>query len=124
MLSFTATHQILNLRLREVEQQRLREVELERQRQAEGRERLRALNAVQEEVLQLNQVLEASTPNHASHVLDMTSYSTRANQLCSQVSEVVRTTAEVGLPSHNVLNECHFIQSIIHFLENVGSARG
>ncbi|XP_048857169.1 mRNA export factor GLE1 [Brienomyrus brachyistius] len=90
---------ILNLRLREVEQQRLREAELERQRLAEGRERLRALNAVQEEVLQLNQLLETSTPDQANHVLDMTSYSTRANQLCSQVSEVVRTTAEGNFPS-------------------------
>ncbi|KAK3539452.1 hypothetical protein QTP70_008502 [Hemibagrus guttatus] len=40
---------ILNLRLREAEQQRLREAELERQRQLEGRDRLRALNAIQEE---------------------------------------------------------------------------
>ncbi|XP_041956497.1 nucleoporin GLE1 [Alosa sapidissima] len=84
---------ILNLRLREAEQQRVREAELERQRQAEGRERLRALNAVQEEVLQLHQLLEPNT------ALDHAAIITRANQLCSQVSEVVRTTAEGEFPS-------------------------
>ncbi|XP_036383198.1 nucleoporin GLE1 [Megalops cyprinoides] len=90
---------ILNLRLREAEQQRLREAELERQRQVEGRDRLRALNAVQEEVLQLNQLLEPSGPSQATPTPDLASYSTRGNQLCSQVSEVVRTTAEGQFPS-------------------------
>ena len=68
----------------------MREAELERQRQTDGRERLRALNAVQEEVLQLHQLLEPAT------ALDHASLITRGNQLCSQVSEVVRTTAEVS----------------------------
>ncbi|KAK6306545.1 mRNA export factor GLE1 isoform X1 [Coregonus clupeaformis] len=90
---------ILNLRLREAEQQRLREAEFERQRQVEGRERLRALNAIQEEILQLNQLLEPATPTQSGPSPDLTSYSTRANQLCSQVSEVVRTTAEGEFPS-------------------------
>lgn len=88
--------QILNLRLREAEQQRLREAELERQRQLEGRDRLRALNAIQEEVLQLNQLLEPTPYTHTNPTLDYTSYVTRGNQLCSQVSEVVRTTTEVS----------------------------
>lgn len=92
-LSLFPWRQILNLRLREAEQQRLREAELERQRQAEGRERLRALNAVQEEVLQLHQLLEPAT------ALDHATLITRGNQLCSQVSEVVRTTAEVSRSS-------------------------
>uniref|UniRef100_A0A8C9U339 mRNA export factor GLE1 n=1 Tax=Scleropages formosus TaxID=113540 RepID=A0A8C9U339_SCLFO len=90
---------ILNLRLREAEQQRQREAELERQRQAEGRERLRNLNAIQEEVLQLNQLLEPSTSSQATPGLDLVSYCIRGNQLCSQVSEVVRTTAEGEFPS-------------------------
>lgn len=68
----------------------MREEGLERQRQEEGRDRLRNLNAIQEEILQLNQLLE---PGPAPH--DNTAYITRGNQLCSQVSEVVRTTAEV-----------------------------
>uniref|UniRef100_A0AAY5EE40 mRNA export factor GLE1 n=1 Tax=Electrophorus electricus TaxID=8005 RepID=A0AAY5EE40_ELEEL len=90
---------ILNLRLREMEQQRLREAELERQRQVEGRERLRTLNAIQEEVLQLNQLLEPAPPAHLGLSVDHTSYITRGNQLCSQVSEVIRTTAEVSYVS-------------------------
>ncbi|XP_066500046.1 mRNA export factor GLE1 [Hoplias malabaricus] len=90
---------ILNLRLREAEQQRLREAELEKQRQVEGRERLRALNAIQEEVLQLNQLLEPASSSLTGLTLDHTFYITRGNQLCSQVSEVVRTTAEGQFPS-------------------------
>ncbi|XP_022623835.1 nucleoporin GLE1 [Seriola dumerili] len=91
---------ILNLRLREAEQQRLREAELERQRQAEGRERLRNLNTIQEEILQLNQLLEPSTQTN-THLppAGLSSFSTRGNQLCSQVSEVVRKTAEGEFPS-------------------------
>lgn len=91
---------ILNLRLREAEQQRLREAELERQRQAEGRERLRNLNTIQEEILQLNQLLDPSTQTKTDLPLaSLTSLSTRGNQLCSQVSEVVRKTAEGDFPS-------------------------
>ncbi|KAK3565329.1 hypothetical protein QTP86_005499 [Hemibagrus guttatus] len=85
---------ILNLRLREAEQQRLREAELERQRQLEGRDRLRALNAIQEEVLRLNQLLEPAPYTQTSPSFDCSSYVTRGNQLCSQVSEVVRATTE------------------------------
>ncbi|KAM3611433.1 uncharacterized protein V6R79_018474 [Siganus canaliculatus] len=91
---------ILNLRLREAEQQRLREAELERQRQAEGRERLRNLNTIQEEILQLNQLLDPSTQTKTDLPLaSLTTLSTRGNQLCSQVSEVVRKTAEGDFPS-------------------------
>uniref|UniRef100_A0AAY4DXT5 mRNA export factor GLE1 n=1 Tax=Denticeps clupeoides TaxID=299321 RepID=A0AAY4DXT5_9TELE len=88
--------QILNLRMREAEQQRLREAELERQRQADGRERLRTLNAIQEEVLQLNQLLEPATSTQTAPTTDHASYITRGNQLCSQVSEVVRATVGVS----------------------------
>ncbi|XP_034396450.1 nucleoporin GLE1 [Cyclopterus lumpus] len=84
---------IINLRLREAEQQRLREAELQRQRQADGRERLRNLNSIQEEILQLNQLMEPSTQT------SLGSYCTRGNQLCSQLSEVVRKTAEGEFPS-------------------------
>lgn len=90
---------ILNLRVREAEQQRLREAELERQRQLEGRDRRRALNAIQEEILQLNQLLEPTISTQAGPLADGASYVTRGNQLCSQVSEVVRTTAEGEFPS-------------------------
>ncbi|PWA17072.1 hypothetical protein CCH79_00013270 [Gambusia affinis] len=88
---------ILNLRVRELEQQRHREAELEKQRQAEGRERLRSLNSIQEEILQLNQLLEPSAQTNAHlPAASIASHSLRGNQLCSQVSEVVRKTAEVG----------------------------
>uniref|UniRef100_A0A8D3AZ98 mRNA export factor GLE1 n=1 Tax=Scophthalmus maximus TaxID=52904 RepID=A0A8D3AZ98_SCOMX len=91
---------ILNLRMREAEQQRLREAELERQRQADGRERLRNLNTIQEEVLQLNQLLEPSSQNNTDlPPASLSSYSVRGNQLCSQVSEVVRKTTEGAFPS-------------------------
>ncbi|XP_029016690.1 mRNA export factor GLE1 [Betta splendens] len=89
---------IINLRLREAEQQRVREAELERQRQAEGRERIRNLNTVQEEILQLNQLMEPSTKTDLP-ATSLNSYSTRGNQLCSQVSEVVRKTSEGAFPS-------------------------
>ncbi|CAN9512729.1 unnamed protein product [Ophioblennius macclurei] len=82
---------IMNLRLREAEQQRLREVELEKQRQAEGRDRLRSLNSIQEEILQLNQLLEPCSASSSSVA--------RGNQLCSQVSQVVRKTTEGEFPS-------------------------
>ncbi|XP_057688055.1 mRNA export factor GLE1 [Corythoichthys intestinalis] len=96
---------IQNLRLREVEQQRLREAELERQRLVEGKERLRNLNSIQEEILQLNQLLEPSTKTQTT-VISATigTYSTRGNQLCSQVSEVVRKTADGQYPSMEDMN--------------------
>ncbi|XP_061881102.1 mRNA export factor GLE1-like isoform X2 [Entelurus aequoreus] len=91
---------ILNLRVREAEQQRLREAELERQRQTEGKERLRNLNSIQEEILQLNQLLESSTQNQTTaHPTSVGTYTTRGNQFCSQVSEVVQKMAEVQYPS-------------------------
>lgn len=94
---------ILNLRVREAEQQRLREAELERQRQTEGRERLRNLNSIQEEILQLNQLLDPSIqgPSGSAELAaeSLALYCQRGNQLCSQVSEVVRKTAEGDFPS-------------------------
>ncbi|KAM4746659.1 mRNA export factor GLE1 [Anableps anableps] len=91
---------ILNLRVRELEQQRHREAELEKQRQVEGRERLRSLNSIQEEILQLNQLLEPSAQTNADFpAAGLASHSFRGNQLCSQVSEVVRKTAEGEFPS-------------------------
>uniref|UniRef100_A0A3Q2QL27 GLE1 RNA export mediator n=1 Tax=Fundulus heteroclitus TaxID=8078 RepID=A0A3Q2QL27_FUNHE len=91
---------IQNLRLRALEQQRLQEAELEKQRKAEGRERLRSLNSIQEEILRLNQLLEPSAQADAGlPAASLASHSSRGNQLCSQVSEVVRKTAEGEFPS-------------------------
>lgn len=69
----------------------------------EGRERLRNLNTIQEEILQLNQQLDPSTQSHNDAPLAcLSSLSTRGNQLCSQVSEVVRRTTEVGTFTYEV----------------------
>uniref|UniRef100_A0A1A7WJJ9 mRNA export factor GLE1 n=1 Tax=Iconisemion striatum TaxID=60296 RepID=A0A1A7WJJ9_9TELE len=79
---------------------RLREAELEKQRQTEGRERLRKLNNIQEEILQLNQLLEPSSQSDSElPASSLGSYSTRGNHLCSQVSEVARKTTEGEFPS-------------------------
>ncbi|XP_072289230.1 mRNA export factor GLE1 [Eucyclogobius newberryi] len=114
---------ILNLRLREAEQQRLREEELERQRHAEGRERLRTLNSIQEEVLQLNQVLNQvlNSPKNPSAnflVQSLAALCQRGNQLCSQVSEVVRKTTEGDFPSVEDMTVAeralHDMRALIH----------
>ncbi|KAM4576509.1 mRNA export factor GLE1 [Odontesthes bonariensis] len=113
---------ILNLRLREAEQQRLREAELERQRQTDGRERVRALNTIQEEVLQLNQLLEPSTQTGTElPPASLSSYCARGNQLCSQVSEVVRKTAEGDFPSMEDMNVAeralHEMRALIRLIQ-------
>lgn len=70
----------------------------------EGRERLRNLNTIQEEILQLNQQLDPSAQSkNDAPLASLSSLGTRGNQLCSQVSEVVRRTAEVGSLSHTDL---------------------
>ncbi|XP_005413614.1 PREDICTED: nucleoporin GLE1 isoform X2 [Chinchilla lanigera] len=95
---------ILNLKLREAEQQRLRKEEQERLRKEEGQGRLRNLYALQEEVLQLNQELEASACS-ASDLhrdllqVDLAAFRTRGNQLCSLISSIIRTTSESGYPT-------------------------
>lgn len=104
---------MINLRLREAAQQRLRQAELERQRQVEGRERLRNLNTIQEEILQLNQQLDPSTQSQNDAPLaSLSSLRTRGNQLCSQVSEVVRRTTEVS-PGVDLLGEILWGQTFI-----------
>ncbi|XP_077600411.1 mRNA export factor GLE1-like [Stigmatopora nigra] len=109
---------IQNLRLREVEQQRLKEAEMERLRLVEGKERLRNLNSIQEEILQLNQLLEPSTQGPSA---TNGSYSTRGNQLCSQVSEVVRKTADGQYPSTEDMNvaerSLHEMRNLIRLMQ-------
>ncbi|KAM6183142.1 mRNA export factor GLE1 [Erethizon dorsatum] len=95
---------ILNLKLREAEQQRLRKEEQERLRKEEGQGRLRNLYALQEEVLQLNQRLEASASSASSLLrdplqIDLAAFRTRGNQLCSLISGIIRTTSESGYPT-------------------------
>nr|KAF6484652.1 GLE1 RNA export mediator [Rousettus aegyptiacus] len=86
---------ILNLKLREAEQQRLRQAEQERLRREEGQGRLRSLYALQEEVLQLRQQLDASDRHRDLLKLDLSAFLTRGNQLCGLISGIIRAASEV-----------------------------
>lgn len=90
---------ILNLKLREAEQQRLKQVEQERLRKEEGQTRLRRLYALQEEVLHLSQQLDASERRHRDLKADLSAFRTRGNQLCGLISGIIRATCENGLPT-------------------------
>lgn len=87
--------QILNHRLREAEQQRLKLEEQERLRKEEAEGRLRSLYALQEELLHLNQQLDALAQH--LHLLkgDPDAFRTRGNQLCSHISALIRGSGEV-----------------------------
>lgn len=87
--------QVLNLKLREAEQQRQRQEELERLRKEEGQERLRRLYSIQEEVLQLNQQIDPNYRHKDLPRIDLSAYSNRGNQICGLVSGLIRTTSEV-----------------------------
>ncbi|XP_019276453.2 mRNA export factor GLE1 isoform X2 [Panthera pardus] len=90
---------ILNLKLREAEQQRLKQVEQERLRKEEGQVRLRGLYGLQEEVLHLNQQLDASEQHKDVLKVDLSAIRTRGNQLCGLVSGIIRATSENGFPT-------------------------
>ncbi|XP_024907011.1 nucleoporin GLE1 [Pteropus alecto] len=90
---------ILNLKLREAEQQRLRQAEQERLRREEGQGRLRSLYALQEEVLHLSQQLDASDQHRDVLKLDLSAFLTRGNQLCGLISGIIRAASENGFPS-------------------------
>ncbi|XP_059714112.1 mRNA export factor GLE1-like [Haemorhous mexicanus] len=90
---------ILNLKLREAEQQRLRQEELELLHKKEGQERLRRLYSIQEELLQLNQQIDASSRHKDLPRIDLAAYSSRGNQICGLVSGLIRSASERGLPA-------------------------
>lgn len=90
---------ILNLKLREAEQQRLRQAELARLRKEEGQVRLRGLYALQEEMLHLNQQLDSSDQPRDLLKVDLSAFRTRGNQLCGLISGIIRATSENGFPS-------------------------
>lgn len=85
---------ILNLKLREAEQQRVKQAEQEQLRKEEGQVRLRSLYALQEEVLQLHQQLDASDQHKDLLHVHLATFQTRGNQLCSLVSGIIRATLE------------------------------
>ncbi|XP_058158294.1 mRNA export factor GLE1 isoform X1 [Dasypus novemcinctus] len=90
---------ILNLKLREAEQQRLKQMEQERLRKEEGQIRLRNLYALQEEVLHLSQQLDSSDQHRDLLKIDLSAFRTRGNQLCSLISGIIRATSENGFPT-------------------------
>ncbi|XP_054945423.1 mRNA export factor GLE1 isoform X2 [Physeter macrocephalus] len=85
---------ILNLKLREAEQQRLKQVEQERLRKEEGQIRLRNLYALQEEVLHLSQQLDSSDQHRDLPEVDLSAFRIRGNQLCGLISGIIRATSE------------------------------
>ncbi|KAB0380733.1 hypothetical protein FD755_008517 [Muntiacus reevesi] len=90
---------ILNLKLREAEQQRLKQEEQERLRKEEGQARLRSLYALQEEVLHLSQQLDSTDQHRGLLQVDLSAFRTRGNQLCGLVSGIIRATSENGFPT-------------------------
>lgn len=81
---------ILNLKLREAEQQRLKQEELERARREEAEGRRRCLYVLQEELLHLNQQLDALAQRQDLLKGDPAAFRTRGNQLCSLLSNIIR----------------------------------
>uniref|UniRef100_A0A8D0HCA2 mRNA export factor GLE1 n=1 Tax=Sphenodon punctatus TaxID=8508 RepID=A0A8D0HCA2_SPHPU len=104
---------ILNLKLREAEQQRQRQEELERLRKEEGQERLRRLYSIQEEVLRINQQIGLHYRHKGLPGIDLSGYSNRGNQICGEVSGLIRTTSEVKrLPQADVSTTENALQEI------------
>ncbi|XP_024417955.1 mRNA export factor GLE1 [Desmodus rotundus] len=90
---------ILNLKLREAEQQRLKQVEQERLRREEGQGRLRSLYTLQEELLHLSQQLDSGDQHKDPAKVDLSAFRTRGNQLCGLISSIIRATSEGGFPT-------------------------
>lgn len=89
------SHKLLNRKLREAEQQRQRQEELERHRREEGQERQRHLYSIQEEVLRINQEIGLNSRNKDLPGVALSAYSSRGNQICGEVSRLVRAASEV-----------------------------
>ncbi|KAM4020157.1 LOW QUALITY PROTEIN: mRNA export factor GLE1 [Anomaloglossus baeobatrachus] len=88
---------LLTLKLREAEQQR--QQEMERLRQEEGRERMRRLCFLQQEVLQLVQRIQVDYKQQEALRVDLSPYGHRGNQICGILSSVVRSSGERGFPT-------------------------
>ncbi|XP_064578523.1 mRNA export factor GLE1-like [Zonotrichia leucophrys gambelii] len=89
---------ILNLKLREAEQQRQHQEELELLRRKEGQERLHRLYSIQEELVQLNQQIDPSSRHKDLPGMDLAVCSDLVNQICARVSGLIRTASKRGLP--------------------------
>ncbi|XP_044161845.1 nucleoporin GLE1 [Bufo gargarizans] len=93
---------LLTLKLREAEQQRQQEIE--RIRQEEGRERMRRLCSLQQEVLQLVQKIQVDYKQQEALRVDLSSYGHRGNQICGMLSSVIRSSSERGYPTQDDVN--------------------
>lgn len=81
----------LNPKVGETEQQQLRE--------EEGRVHLRSLYTPQDELLQLNQQVDASSQHKDLLNVDEAAFQTRGNQLCGLTSGIIPSTLESGIPT-------------------------
>ncbi|XP_012876698.1 PREDICTED: nucleoporin GLE1 [Dipodomys ordii] len=112
---------ILNLKLREAEQQRIKQAELERLQKEEGQVRLRSLYTLQEEVLQLSQQLEASDQHGDLQGVGLAAFRTRGNQLCSLISAIIRAASESGYPTaENQAEAERAVQEMRELVTNLG----
>ncbi|XP_069870858.1 mRNA export factor GLE1 [Dipodomys merriami] len=112
---------ILNLKLREAEQQRIKQAELERLQKEEGQVRLRSLYTLQEEVLQLSQQLEASDQHGDLQGVSLAAFRTRGNQLCSLISAIIRAASESGYPTaENQAEAERAVQEMRELVTNLG----
>ncbi|XP_053138406.1 mRNA export factor GLE1 [Hemicordylus capensis] len=111
---------LVNRKLREAEQQRQRQEELQRQIKEEHQERLRRLYSIQEEVLQINQQIGLGHRHKDLPGVDLSAYSNRANQICGEVSGLVRTASERGFPEQaDTASAEHMLVEMQQLLSNV-----
>ncbi|KAM6431214.1 mRNA export factor GLE1 isoform 2-T2 [Liasis olivaceus] len=107
---------LLSRKLREAEQRHQRQEELERQRREESQERLRRLYAIQEEVLQINQQIGLSSRHKALPTIDLSLYSNRGNQICGEVSALVRMASEQAFPTEGDVSSADHVLLEMHQL--------
>ncbi|KAM3910591.1 mRNA export factor GLE1 [Leptodactylus fuscus] len=93
---------LLTLKLREAEQQR--QQEMERVRQEEGRERMRRLCFLQQEVLRLVQKIQVDYKQQEALRVDLSAYGHRGNQICGILSSVIRSSSERGYLTQDDVN--------------------
>ncbi|XP_070614981.1 mRNA export factor GLE1 isoform X2 [Erythrolamprus reginae] len=110
---------LLSRKLREAEQQRQRQEDLERQRREESQERLRRLYTIQEAVLQIQQQLGLHAKHKELPTVDFSLYNSRGNQLCGEVSALVRMTNETFPTEADVTSADHALLKMQQLLSDM-----
>ena len=77
----------------------MKQAEQEQIQKEEGQVYLHRLYPLQEEVLQLNQHLDASSQHKDLLNVDLAAFQTQGNQLCDLISIISHVTLESGYPS-------------------------